>query len=278
MTNIILDNVENYKPSIEVSESVLFLKYVGLIHELIECCSESLIIKNKNYLKYIMIKGIQNTLYIYTFLLLYTNNVDLSVYHTQKSILYYIEFVGQLGEDSHNLLKLNTQDATLFIYKKTIFDVNNEHRKKFVESEDTKYKLEILEQYNDIYNKLVIHLIDTYEFTGNSMSEIQKILFTKIYKIVETLIQIPLLCYHCNIDVKTKLDHNKELVSIILNCNKMDIIRKNLWYLIDSIVKMGIRKNINIDIIKQKLTEEDNDKKMKHMSMSKLVTYLCIHD
>lgn len=278
MTNIILDNVENYKPSIEVSESVLFLKYVGLIHELIECCSESLIIKNKNYLKYIMIKGIQNTLYIYTFLLLYTNNVDLSVYHTQKSILYYIEFVGQLGEDSHNLLKLNTQDATLFIYKKTIFDVNNEHRKKFVESEDTKYKLEILEQYNDIYNKLVIHLIDTYEFTGDSMSEIQKILFTKIYKIVETLIQIPLLCYHCNIDVKTKLDHNKELVSIILNCNKMDIIRKNLWYLIDSIVKMGIRKNINIDIIKQKLTEEDNDKKMKHMSMSKLVTYLCIHD
>lgn len=278
MTNIILDNVENYKPSIEVSESVLFLKYVGLIHELIECCSESLIIKNKNYLKYIMIKGIQNTLYIYTFLLLYTNNVDLSVYHTQKSILYYIEFVGQLGEDSHNLLKLNTQDATLFIYKKTIFDVNNEHRKKFVESEDTKYKLEILEQYNDIYNKLVIHLIDTYEFTGDSMSEIQKILFTKIYKIVETLIQIPLLCYHCNIDVKTKLDHNKELVSIILNCNKMDIIKKNLWYLIDSIVKMGIRKNINIDIIKQKMTEEDNDKKMKHMSMSKLVTYLCIHD
>ena len=211
-------------------------------------------------------------------LLLYTNNVDLSVYHTQKSILYYIEFVGQLGEDSQNLLKLNTQDATLFIYKKTIFDVNNEHRTKFVESEDTKYKLEILEQYNDIYNKLVIHLIDTYEFTGDSMSEIQKVLFTKIYKIVETLIQIPLVCYHCNTDVKTKIDHIKELISIILNCNKMDIIRKNLWYLIDSIVKIGIRKNINIDIIKQKLSDEYNDKKMKHMSISKLATYLCIQD
>ena len=53
MKNINLENVENYKSSIDVSENVLFLKYVGLIHELIECCSESLTIKNKNYLKYI---------------------------------------------------------------------------------------------------------------------------------------------------------------------------------------------------------------------------------
>lgn len=276
MKNINLDNVENYKSSIDVSENVLFLKYVGLIHELIECCSESLFIKNKNYLKYIIIKGIQNTLYIYTFLLLYTNNVDLSVYHTQKSILYYIEFVGQIGEDSHNLLKLNTQDATLFIYKKTIFEVNNQHRTNFIESEDTKCKLELLEQSIDIYNKLVIHMIDTHEFTNDNMSEIQKILFTKIYKIVETLIQIPLVCYHCNVDIKIKLDHIKEVISIIMIYNKSDFIRKNFWYLIESVVKMGIRKNINIVVMKQKIMEEDIDKKLKHRSISKIVNYLCI--
>ena len=232
MKNINLDNVENYKPSIDVSENVLFLKYVGLIHELIECCSESLIIKNKNYLKYLMIKGIQNTLYIYTFLMLYTNNVDLSIYHTQKSILYYIEFVGQIGEDSQNLLKLNTQDATLFIYKKTIFDVNSEYRKNFIESEDTNTKLILLERYTDIYNKLVIHMIDTHEFTNDNMGEVQKILFTKIYKVVETLIQIPLVCYHCNIDIKTKLDSIKDLVFMLMSFNKSDFIRKNVWYLI----------------------------------------------
>ena len=278
MKNINLENVENYKSSIDVSENVLFLKYVGLIHELIECCSESLTIKNKNYLKYIMIKGIQNTLYIYTFLLLYTNNIDLSIYHTQKSILYYIEFVGQIGEDSHNLLKLNTQDATLFIYKKTIFEVNNEHRKNFVESEDTKYKIELLERYTDIYNKLVIHMIDNHEFTNDNTSEVQKILFTKIYKIVETLIQIPLVCSHCNIDVKTKLDHIKELSSIIMSYNKSEFIRKNFWYLIESVVKLGVRKNINTVDMKQKIMEEDIDKKLKHMSISKIVNYLCLHD
>jgi len=278
MKNINLENVENYKSSIDVSENVLFLKYVGLIHELIECCSESLTIKNKNYLKYIMIKGIQNTLYIYTFLLLYTNNIDLSIYHTQKSILYYIEFVGQIGEDSHNLLKLNTQDATLFIYKKTIFEVNNEHRKNFVESEETKYKIELLERYTDIYNKLVIHMIDNHEFTNDNTSEVQKILFTKIYKIVETLIQIPLVCSHCNIDVKTKLDHIKELSSIIMSYNKSEFIRKNFWYLIESVVKLGVRKNINTVDMKEKIMEEDIDKKLKHMSISKIVNYLCLHD
>lgn len=278
MKNINLDNVENYKPSIDVSENVLFLKYVGLIHELIECCSESLIIKNKNYLKYIMIKGIQNTLYIYTFLMLYTNNVDLSIYHTQKSILYYIEFVGQIGEDSQNLLKLNTQDATLFIYKKTIFDVNSEYRKNFIESEDTNTKLILLERYTDIYNKLVIHMIDTHEFTNDNMGEVQKILFTKIYKVVETLIQIPLVCSHCNIDIKTKLDSIKELVFMLMSFNKSDFIRKNVWYLIESVVKLGVRKNINIDGMRQKIMGEDIERKLKHMSISKIVNYLCLPD
>ena len=55
----------------------------------------------------------------YTFLLLYTRNLELSIYHTQKSILYYIEFIGQIGDDNHSFLKLNSKDATLFVFKKT---------------------------------------------------------------------------------------------------------------------------------------------------------------
>ena len=64
MKNYNLDDTENYKSCLEETESILFLKYVGLIHELIECSSESLDgIQNKEYLKNIMINGITNTSY-----------------------------------------------------------------------------------------------------------------------------------------------------------------------------------------------------------------------
>jgi len=208
--------------------------------------------------------------------LLYTNNIDIAIYHTQKSILYYIEFVGQIGEDRRNLLKLNTQDATLFIYKKTIFEVNTQYRSKFVESEDTKRKLELLDLYTNIYNNMVIGLIDNYECITDSMNDIQKILFTKIYKIVEILIQIPLVCYHTNNDFKMRLTNIKDMVSIVMNNNRHDFIRKNIWYLLSSMIKLCIRKNTNTDFLKQKLIEDDIDTKLKHMSVLKIVNYLCL--
>ena len=87
---------------------------------------ENIFIQKTEYLKYILITGIKNILYIFNFIILYTKNLDLTIYHTQKAILYYIEFIGQIGDDNHSFLKLNTKDATLFIYKKTIFDFSGE--------------------------------------------------------------------------------------------------------------------------------------------------------
>ena len=78
--------------------------------------------------------------------------------------------------------------------------------------------------------------------------------------------------------VMTKLDHIKELSSIIMSYNKSEFIRKNFWYLIESVVKLGVRKNINTVDMKEKIMEEDIDKKLKHMSISKIVNYLCLHD
>jgi hypothetical protein len=149
MKNLTLSNVENYKNELDSNEHILFLKYVGLIHELFQGCTENIYIQKEDYLKYIMIKGIKNTVYIYNFLLLYTKNLELTIYHTQKSIIYYIEFISQIGEDTNNLLQLNSKDATIFIFKKTIFEVNEDTRKNYKENQLTKAKLEMLQLYID---------------------------------------------------------------------------------------------------------------------------------
>ena len=55
MKNYKIDDIENYNSCLEETESILFLKYVGLVHELIECSSESLSgIRNKEYLKHMI--------------------------------------------------------------------------------------------------------------------------------------------------------------------------------------------------------------------------------
>ena len=49
----------------------------------------------------------------------------------QKSFYYYIEFIGQIGDSNHQFLQLNSKDATLFVFKKTVFEINSDHRKIF---------------------------------------------------------------------------------------------------------------------------------------------------
>ena len=50
-------------------------------------------------------------------------------FHCKKAYYYYIEFIGQISDDSHSYLQLTSKDATLFVYKKTIFEVDNMVRK-----------------------------------------------------------------------------------------------------------------------------------------------------
>ena len=318
-----LGDVDNYKINLEDSESVLFLKYVGLIHELIECSSDTLKIQDKEYLKHVMTTGIINISYIYNFVLLYTNNLELTIYHTQKAILYYVEFVGQICNDTHNLLKLNITDATLFIYKKTIFEINDDHRMNFNETVENKNILDLLHYFMDIYNRIVIQLIDTFNFIDDDQTlinqaktnkletnqvqidlippdkiimdntssnthlkkevtfdqnqmiiKLQTLLFTNAYKIVEIIIQIPLICSRNNINCYSKLANIKEIVFIIINSINYEFINKNYWYLLETIIKKGIKKTIQIDTLKRKIINMDTDKKLKNLSTCKIANYL----
>jgi hypothetical protein len=58
-------------------------------------------------------------------LLLYTKNLDLTHFHCQKSFYYYVEFVGQILEDDKTFLQLTSRDATIYVYKKTIYDIHD---------------------------------------------------------------------------------------------------------------------------------------------------------
>ena len=62
----------------------------------------------------------------------YTKNLDLTFYHTQKAYFFYIEFIEQIYDDNVTFLRLSSRDALMFVYKKTIFDINNDHKKSLI--------------------------------------------------------------------------------------------------------------------------------------------------
>ena len=274
MKNNSLNNIENYKTELDSNEHILFIKYIGLIHELIECSVDNIFIQKSEYLKYILMKGIKNVFYIFNFLLLYTKNLELTIYHTQKAILYFIEFIGQIGDDNHSFLKLNTKDASLFIYKKTIFEVNNDFRKSYEESEETKTKMEMLYLYIETYNNIMLKIIENFDFQSKSLEDLQTITFTKLYKIVESLIQLPIIFKSNKENIKEKINEYNTFVNNINICYSMPFICNNYLNLINYTIKKGYKNNIDNSIIKKKLELINIEQQLDDYSICKIYNYI----
>ena len=159
-----LQNIENYKSIFNYSTTEICSKYFNLVKEYLVQCVDTIFMENQQYFKYIICKGIETISHVFKIILLYTKNLDLTYYHCQKSFYYYVEFIGQIGDDNHSFLQLNSKDAALFVYKKTIFDINNEYRKDFVSEINTNIIMNniylIVEIYTTCFSDIILNLCE----------------------------------------------------------------------------------------------------------------------
>jgi hypothetical protein len=92
--------------------------------------------KNNFDLIYINI-GIKTIFHVITNIFINTKNIDTTVYHGKLSINYYIEFLKQINSNNINsFIHLTLKDAILFVYKKTIFNLNSEYNKTYKNKKD----------------------------------------------------------------------------------------------------------------------------------------------
>ena len=140
-TNYSLQNLSNYKNDIKESSNLIFFKYVELVNNYIYLFFETIFMQNKNYYNYLFKNGLNTISHIFNMLLLYTNNPDLVFYYCQKAYYYYVEFISQIDNVNHSFLQLNGKDASLFAYKKTIFEINQDKRKVFESKNQDSIKL-----------------------------------------------------------------------------------------------------------------------------------------
>lgn len=230
-----ITNNDNYKQNINYNVENIVEKYLSILTEYFKHLEESNFNIYNQYYKYIIINGVNCINNIFKILLLYTNNIELVLYHTQKSFIYYIEFITQIGDENNNFLQLNSKDATLFVYKKTIFEINNDIRKDFSIKKDNR---EILDNTNN-YILLSKKVID--DFININDENIYKNLQCKILPILKKLIEV-LFINNTDIALQCKID----IIEVILN--KYSDNSENYIVNLQSIIKKIKRKNFMINV------------------------------
>ena len=149
-----LYNIENYNSSLNVAANDILNKYNLLIIEYFK-----LNIKGIKELG----RGLETISHVFEIMLYYTKNLELTYYHSQKAFYFYGEFISQIIEDPNNYLQLSSKDAILFVYKKTIFEINAQIQKSVkILNEIDKTKLDILNSYISILKILCENRVPKY--------------------------------------------------------------------------------------------------------------------
>jgi hypothetical protein len=143
-------------------------------------------ISNRNYLDMLYIKGLFLLKNIYSLLFFYCENINEIILMSEKSYIYYIEFLIQINLNSTNL-ELTVRDALLFTYKKTLLSYNKQHTNSPIKRKINK---EVDTYLNILCN--IFHLIDNINFIDydiessiSNIGYINSFVIKKINKIEE---------------------------------------------------------------------------------------------
>jgi len=168
-----ISRTENYKAKNTHSLQDILTKFVSLVVEYLSFIGEKIHMKNQECYKFIIMRGLETIIHVFSLLFYYTKNLDLSYYHSQKAYYFYIEFIEQISDDNVSFLQLSSRDATTFVYKKTIYEINNEYKKTFRELlTEEKAVLHYLDTYMYIYKNIVLCYIQTTPLASQNWSNI----------------------------------------------------------------------------------------------------------
>ena len=237
-----VQNIDNYNITFQDNYSTIFTRYMLIINEYLKHYLDNIYIQNPTYYKYVLNRGIGTIDNIFKMLLIYTKNLDMVFYNCQKAYIYYIEFIGQIGDDNHTFLQLNSKDASLFVYKKTIFEINNDAKKNYIPDELSNKLIYNIDTLIKIYNTIIFRLIEC-----NTIINVIKIVNTDLQNTMQKIIK---LCLDINDTSKLKA-----ILTFSIYCKKDNIID----YIDIFIKKIKKKSSINIIKLEQYLLDDCNN-------------------
>jgi hypothetical protein len=208
-----LHSMDNYYINFTYSLSEILIKYIYLINEFFKFILEKIKLKNNIYFKFIIIRGYETITNVFNIILYYTKNVDLTFYHCQKSYYYYIEFIEQISYEHHIFLELTSKDASTYVYKKTLFDLNHDLKKNIKPcSNEIKNTMQILDEQIKVF-KIIFEFVIENLYLEKSLNDNTQII-DKYETICKKIIVSKLKIEQIIILYKIVEDVNKKIVTI----------------------------------------------------------------
>ena len=239
--------IDNYKNQLSSNLTEILAKYINIITEYFVNFSETIRIKNTEKYNYLLNKGLLTLNHVFKILLLYTKNLQMTYEHSQKSVYYYIEFINQIDDNNINhFMQLNSNNATLFVYKKTIFEINNDIKRDVdINSEETCIVFKNISSFIEIYQYIINIIVHSTEIELTPATLLQKI-YNNMSTITQDLINLSLNC--------SEEIYNQHLVGVMTFAKQLR--RKNIQSLI--YIELFIKK------INNKVAVAINQEKMIH--------------
>jgi len=260
----ILYSIDNYKPTINYLLQDILTKFLTIIIEFLTIINEKISIKNRQYYLFIVERGLETIIHVFSLIFYYTKNLELTFYHSQKAYYFYIEFIEQISDDNVTFLQLSSKDAVLFVYKKTIYDLNNEYKKNMVEpNEDEKILLNTLDIYIQFYKTLVIHTL--YNSSTNNNKEV----FDECYKCMENVTES--LIKH-NKPKKSQIDL-VYIFTTLLNDKTIDL--NTFYQLIQGFSeKIVLKKKYDENSLKRKIYDYEMNALFLNQEYDKIIGFI----
>lgn len=253
-----ISRTDNYKTKNTYSNQDVLTKFVSLSVEYLSFIAEKIHMKNKECYKFIIMRGLETIIHVFSLLFYYTKNLDLTYYHSQKAYYFYIEFIEQISDDNVSFLQLSSRDATTFVYKKTIYEINNEYKKTFRELlTEEKATLHYLDTYMYIYKNIVGCYLQSEDISSlhsqtGSLSNCTNILL-KINSLDPTKTKLKQI-HLDNIYLFTNLYSNQKTINNSNSLNKLEIIEEFIRHFLSK------KKLPDMSVIRQNIYHYfDND-------------------
>jgi hypothetical protein len=204
----LLSNENNYFLKVKCDYNDIIKSYCDLINFYVSYSIENLNIKDKE----IFMTGLNVIQHIFRIMFLYTKNLELTIYNTQQSIYYYVEYITQITDKEDNIFfNLSIKDAVIYVYTRSVFEI----KKAYVKSNNDDDVI--------IFNNIILA---SSNYTG-LIKSISDSLFKSEHEVIKSkLIDIMMLYLQSNyitvlsldsIEIRTYDEAHKLLEDVIKN-------------------------------------------------------------
>ena len=265
-----LHNMDNYNSKLNSLNNEITNEFCKIINEYLFHINDNILIQNIQYYIFIIIRGLNMLKHIFNMLLLYTKNLKLTVHHCKKAYLFYVEFIGQIGNDNHSYLQLNSKDAMLFVYKKTIFEINNEYRKQYEINNSIE---EILFKYINKFTALYVEIIE-YVIDNDNMKSENKLNYIMYVQKMSSKIVNKIILSNKNVSSKIEICDKYIYYKNLLQTKNIEIDECLFFNLSNFFIKKIQNISITEKRIYEKLYNDFSNNNLKNMSPLKFTNWL----